>query len=910
MTTFWKYFFVVFFILAVPVVAYFGYRSYKSLKNPSSPGFNAIVPNTPLIIEFREPKLFFDKLTEKTDFWQELIHLKSLMSFHAAVKHLDSVLSLDTQIAEILEKNKLYVSVHLSPQKRLEPLFIYELPSIGYKYTIENFIKKVNGEKSIVLQKKHLNATLSKLNVPGLDRLVSFAVHNGVFIGAFEEYLVKDAIDQMNSGAHLIENEQFKRLEVAAGKNVDANVYLNYPSFTELALALTGKDYHELVLNLRTLGEWSETDMMVKPGELLLTGYSMTPGDGSCLLDLFRQEPQPIRIPELLPTDVSVMVHFAFEDFIRFTASRRSYERQNKIPKAADSAGLSPNQSGLNITSYFNTWIGKEVAWATCGEKGDTSANRYVVIQANDIKVAADSLSKLNVLLNPEKKKKAYEEEFEDYIIRNLNIPGLFSVLFGPLYEGFNCPYYFTLRDYVVFANSPGAIKFLIANFYVQKTLAVNPNFRAISNGISDRSNVLFYCNTSKSLNTLAGFAAENLASIIRENVSTFRTFEGVAVQYSFTGDMFYTSIYLRYNPSQETVALSGWETELAGQVAGGPLLIRNEETGKLNVVVFDEFSNMYLLDHFGKILWKTPLIESPISQIFTANLSVKSKKHLLFNTESYLYLIDFSGNYTGDYPLKLMAPATNGLKLLEYGNQPESSFLIALSDNRIYKFGMDAKKSGDWETVTATKRVSRQVEQLSADGKDFLFITDDDGNVTIVNAEGEQKIKIRKSFKKAKNSGFHINETNSKGIFITTDNRGKLVYIDLSGKTDRTDFGDFSSGHFFLYEDINADDSKDFIFIDQRKLKAFNRFKETIFDFDFPGEVINQPVTFNNTNGELLIGVLSSGKLYFFNREGDLYKGNNYTGNTEFVAGSLNNDGKVNLLIGNGKKVSNYLLE
>jgi hypothetical protein len=462
----------------------------------------------------------------------------------------------------------------------------------------------------------------------------------------------------------------------------------------------------------------------------------------------------------------------------------------------------------------------------------------------------------------------------------------------------------------VVFANSPGAIKFLIANFYVQKTLAVNPNFRAISNGISDRSNILFYCNTSKTLNTLAGFAAPNLASIIRENESTFRTFEGVAVQYSFTGDMFYTSIYLRYNPSQETVTLSGWETELAGQVTGSPFLIRNEETGKLNVVVFDEFSNIYLLDHFGKILWKTPLIEPPISQIYTIELQGKRKKQWLFNTQSYVYLIDFSGNYTGDYPLKLLAPATNGLKLIESDNQIDYSFLIALSDNRIYKFGLDTKKTGDWETVTAVQRVSHHVEHLSADSKDFVFITDDDGNVTIVNTKGEQKIKIRKSFKKAKNSDFHVNETNSKGKFITTDNRGKLVYIDLSGKIDRTDFGDFSSGHFFLYEDINADDSKDFIFVDQRKLKAFDRFKETIIDFSFPEEVITRPITYKKTNGELLIGVLSSGKLYFFNREGEVYKGNNYTGNTEFVAGSLNNDGKLNLLIGNGKKVSNYLIE
>jgi hypothetical protein len=911
MTPFWKYFFVVLFILAVPVATYFGYRSYRSLKNPSSSAFNAVSPKTPVIIEIREPKAFAEKLTRNTNFWIELTSLSPLNQFHDQLIQLDSVFSANSQIKVIFEKYKLFVGLHLSPAGKIEPLFIYELPSIGYKFTIENFIREVNGERSIVMQKKFQNVGISKLNIPGIKRLFNFAVHKGVFLGAFEESLVRDAIDQLNNGSPVNENNQFQKLEVAAGENVDANIYLNYQEFSKLALNLTDKPYHALVQNLKNLGNWSETDLRIKPDELLLTGYTITPGDGSLLLDLFRQEPQVIEIPEILPYDISILFHLAFDDFGRYTATRRSFRQQNQMDKQADSITRLLNlKAGIDVPAYFYSWIGHEVAFANTGETGDTTANRYVIIHANDIKIAADSIENLADKLSPSKRLKKYEVEFEDYTIRYLDVPGLFPVLFGPMFNGFNYPYYFTIRDYVVFANSPGALKYLITNFYVQKTLAVNPNFRSFSNGISDKSNVFFYCNTRKSLHTIAGFLNPDLAEQVRNHPATFKTFEGIAVQFSYTNDMFYTSIYLRYNPAYEEELPSGWITEVSGNVIGQLLFTRNEVTGKLNVVVFDDLNNMYLIDHYGKVSWKTPLIELPLGQVYPVEYYKDGKKQFLFNTLNYLYLIDVSGNYVGDFPVKLIAEATNGINLLDYEGNMDYRLLLALSDNRIYNLDVNARPVEGWEKVSTAQKVNNPIEHLSLDGKNYLFITDEEGNVTIVNKKGENRINLKKGFKKARNSKFYINQTNSKGTFITTDTHGKLVYIAENGKTDRTDFGDYSPYHYFLYEDFSKDESMDFIFIDQKKLIAYDRFKETILEFDFPDKVTQPPVILKTRSDEMLIGIVASGKVYFLNQNGEVYKGNNFTGTTSFIVGSLNNDGKLNLVIANGNKVANYLME
>ena len=51
-------------------------------------------------------------------------------------------------------------------------------------------------------------------------------------------------------------------------------------------------------------------------------------------------------------------------------------------------------------------------------------------------------------------------------------------------------------------------------------------------------------------------------------------------------------------------------------------------------------------------------------------------------------------------------------------------------------------------------------------------------------------------------NSIFYKNETNKKGVFLTTNKAGELTYVSENGKLKYTDFGEFSPNHFFFYED------------------------------------------------------------------------------------------------------------
>jgi hypothetical protein len=157
--------------------------------------------------------------------------------------------------------------------------------------------------------------------------------------------------------------------------------------------------------------------------------------------------------------------------------------------------------------------------------------------------------------------------------------------------------------------------------------------------------------------------------------------------------------------------------------------------------------------------------------------------------------------------------------------------------------------------------------------------------------------------------SEFYVNETNSKGIILTTDYRGKLTYIKANGRMDATDFGEFSADHYFLYEDFDNKAGKDFIYLDGNKLTVFDRFKNVVFSWEFENEIESRPVIIPVSSREKIIGVVSAerGKIYLFDRNGNLLSTPDHVGKTQVLIGSLKRDGQLNMIVGSGNTIYNY---
>jgi hypothetical protein len=260
-----------------------------------------------------------------------------------------------------------------------------------------------------------------------------------------------------------------------------------------------------------------------------------------------------------------------------------------------------------------------------------------------------------------------------------------------------------------------------------------------------------------------------------------------------------------------------------------------------------------------------------------------------------------------------LSPTATNGIAVFDYEGKKNYRLLIAKEDNRIYNYDIKGLPIRGWKKPMAKETITRPVEHVRMRNKDYLVVSDIDGNVMILNRRGSYRINLKEEYLQAAHSSFYPNRTNSaKGIMLTTDQQGNLTYIQSTGRLAKTGFGEFTPGHYFLYEDFDNNGHKDFIYLDKNELVVYDRFKQTIMQHTFKNEISSSPVIIPVSANRNIIGIVSgaSRKVYLFDDEGKLISTPDMVGNTQILVGSLLNDGQLNLIVGSGRTLYNYYFQ
>ncbi|MCD4696709.1 MAG: hypothetical protein K8S16_10765 [Bacteroidales bacterium] len=902
MSGFLKFILFLFIALVIALSGYYAYFYYKSLKDPHFPAIHAISPESVLFAEIMDFEQSVYKFTSHSQIWKAMLDEGICNDLNDEIHYIDSLFSTHSVIREIVAVHKFIISFNLTEGNTIKPLFIVELPQGSGSSDIEAFIKEKNGDKCILMKKEFEGISYNLVNIAGVEKIFYCTVHYGLFIGSFIEAHVTDAIYQLDHGRSMVTDPNFTKIASTAGKNVDANLYINFRNLGKTLGPVVSNKVRFQALGLNSFATFSETDLIINPDEVLLNGYTITADSMGFDLDAFRQPPQQITIPEILPFDISWMAHIGIEDFTQFI----NLTSVNKKPGFDQYLESLKNKFDIDLMKEFVPWIGHEYALT------EYVNEPIAIVHSGDILKAGVRLEVINNKVNRKLGAGKTLSRHEGYLVKKLNIPELLGNLFGEMFKSVSGNYYVTLKDFVIFANRPEPLTKVIDAFYTRKTLANDLNYQSFSNNISDKSNIFLYAAFRKPGNLFENLLADDVNKKVKQHTELIHNFEGFALQLSYINRMFYTNIYLKYNPGYQQFIPSSWEFELDAPVAGKPQLIKNHRTGKLNIVAFDSLNKMYLADHMGAIQWKLPLKEAPVSGVKLVDYYDNGKFQYLFNTENYIYMVDLKGNYVADYPVKLTTRSTNPMEVFDYNKNNQSRMLIALQDNKVYNFTKNFEETKGWNKIQASAGINAPVQHLVAGSKDYIFVTDENGNVLITDRKGQSRIDLKKKFTKAKYSDFYVNNTNSKGLFITTDDRGQLVYINAKGTVKRTSFGDYSEGHFFLYTDFDGNGAEDFIFTDRNKLVIFDRFKETLFEHTFTENLLYKPVVFKGKRGMKNIGVVlfQSKEIQVFSINGREFSGQHLAAETHFDIGAMSSGNSLNLVAGLGKRVINYSLE
>ncbi|RLD82280.1 MAG: hypothetical protein DRJ15_02035 [Bacteroidetes bacterium] len=874
---FFTYVALIVLIVLIGIGAYYLYSKYgRAADSPE----DAIPTNAGAFIKVNKPGELIRELSSGNDIWNELAATEDVAWFFNGLIKADSLLA-GMGYTEFLEEGNIYIAL-AEDSSGVQSCLLFEWPYGASENDLNSLLDALNSDR----QSFH------------------YSIKRGLCIIGSNTAIVDACLQRLKDKEPLPFAGMFEKVAKTAGMNVDANIYVNFGQLPTLARGIFASSYYQGRQILPDFGTWSEIDLLIKNDELLMNGYSEASDTLNQFLSLFqRQEPQKIEITRVLPYNTSMLVSFGFSDFAKLHEENKQYlQNEGVYPEREEKLASMKARYGPNVEEYMTSWIGNELALAMINpHMDDLAANTFMAIHAQDVEKAGRQLNSLA--------SSQYTSHYRDYTIRRISIPELIPVMYGMLFDGLTKNYYTRIEDYIVFANSAKSLENFINIFLSGKTLEQNENFKGFTDNVSDRSNIFCYFNIRNSTRLLSENLAIPLAGFIDRNPSVVKNFEALAVQFKALNNMYFTSVYVRHNPAFVKEDLSIWKAYLDAPVYGQPYFVKDHRTNNLKIVVLDTLNSMYLIDHDGDIDWKLNIGEKVLSDVHTVDYYKNGKIQYLFNTASRIYLIDLLGRDVEGYPVELKSKATNKLAVFDYDRDREYRILIALDDNRVYNFDIKGKKVDGWKNPLSKALVSSEVQHLREGGKDYLIITDDEGNVRITDRRGRNRINLKSDLVNGLQSDFYVNETNSKGTILTTNNDGKLVYIKTNGRLESTDFGDFSEEHHFLYEDFNNKGGKDFIFLDGNVLTVFDRFKNVIFTWEFENEIQSRPVIIPVSSREKIIGVVSeeSGKIYLFDRNGNLLSTPDHIGKTQILIGSLKRDGQLNMIVGSGNTIYNY---
>jgi hypothetical protein len=876
-------------------------------RTPIADGITAIPADAALIFESRQVKSAWKKLSQTNIMWEELLGTETVKQLNAQAVSIDSALQLDPNIYSILDDRAVYVSLHPDKKNKFTALYIAGLPDLTWQDALEDYLEKsANRGKPIYTAEYVGDARIGVLQLQQ-GKLMYFGISEGIVVMSSSDALLKESLQQLRSGTSIAANSNFSKVKSSAGEHVDANVYVNYKQFPSLLNGMLNFETGEAANDLSDLAAYSGWDITIKPNELALSGF--TAAGPKSFLSLFAdQKPQEITLTKILPANTSAMLFFGLSNVQSFHNDSRIYRAEKTKDHSTDDV----TNKLLTTPGLLLDWMESELALViTESPAEETSEHTYGVVRSNNTEQALADLDELadNFHTSAEetspKENKPDTASYRGHRMGALGIKNVLSFLFGAAFKNVTEDYFAVVDNCIVFGNSPDALKTFIDDFESNRTLVNNRNYKAFEANMPAESNIFLYSCMSRSAGLYSSFLREELADDLGVRSELLKKFDAAGIQFSSGNKLFYSSIYLKYNPEQKQETGTLWEAQLDTTVSSRPYLLTNHNTKAKEVFVQDDANKIYLISNTGKIIWTKQLNEKIMSDVAQVDVLKNDKLQMVFNTRSYIYMYDRNGNEMPGFPLKLRSPATNAIALIDYEKNRDYRIFIATENKRIVCY----KANGEQVTAFAFDKTEEQVvlplQYFNAANKDHLCAVDIKGKVYILDRHGETRVKLEENMPQGLRSFFtEPGRDYNKSFIIAADTLGNIIRMSLAGKKESNSLQKFETSPFFDMHDLNNDKTKELIFLSRNELKVFSQDHSPLFSYAFRENISLPPLFFLFPDNTGKLGVVSdlTNELFLFNENGSVYNTFPLNGKTAFSIGDLNNEGHYNLVTGSAE--------
>jgi hypothetical protein len=861
--------------------AYFGYKKLAVQNMEPLQGFPE---ETAVIFEIPDARFLYSKLKDGNLFMADLLQEESVVDLDSVFK----ILILQSENTEQL-KSFLSATFYLS--------FLEKNSKFHFLLIAKQNETNISELKELILP---YFESLKFSSVPNNDKIVSFvspsstnflAQENGLIFLSSSLPLIEESLNDLNKPKTFIKSSDFNALKKTQGKRADVYVYVNF-DYADTVFSAQLKPTVKNQLKASKVANFSVLDLLVKKDELLISGYTTAYDTLDQFLAAFKnQKGKKSELTYSMPYTTESFISVNLSDYKSFAEKQTSWDYRTSIDKMI--LGKS-----MKITEQW--WAG-EMALVI-----DEKQKEYAIFTAKSGSEAFRILAEIAHQSQPA----IVTETYRDLKIKQINSPVFLQSQFGSLFANFGAVYFCVIDETVVFGKKLSDMQRYIDALLLGNNLSKNEDYIAFSDNLSEDALIRVYSrNIQQNHPIIQLFAQETIGHLsgfksLRDHI------QSIGIQISNKNNLYYTGIFIKHGIKQ-TKKPSAWQVDLEAPIVAGPFLVKNHNTEGNSILVQDAFNTLYFLNAKGDIVWTQQLKEKMVSAVFEMDVYKNNKWQYIFNTANFIYLFDITGNTVPNYPIQLNSEASNGLQIIDYDNNKNYSLFLAGKNGELYNYELNGRLLKSWQAENTRKEIVKPLTHIVANKKDYLIFEAKNGDIIFTDRRGNKRMEIRQSFSNALGSDIYLNRTNSsKGIFLTTDADGAIVYIPETGKINKTSFGKFSPNHFFLYADFDGSLISDFIFLDDKKLRVFDNYKNVLLSYDFLNTIDLKP-QLNMLNNQLIIGIVDriSKQLYLFNKDG-LMNDKLFKGNTHFEIGNLRDQISTSLIIGLDNSVYNYPLD
>jgi hypothetical protein len=895
----------------VILLIFFGYRYLKNQQVPDYDVFRLIPLDAALIVESED---FIEKVEDiriENKIWQELLVFPKVKQFDNDLKYVSNLTLKNEIIQSIIEDNHVVASAHKIGKEDLGFLLFIKLRNArDKKFLLETVQDALSAQGTI--QKRDYNG-VNIYSIQNVEKNIYYSFFKGVFIYSSKSLLVENAIRQSEAEISILNDKGFNKVQKTAGKNVDANVYLNFSKLNEI-ISFTLNDQEQAKISaFKNFANWAELDINLKDDAVLLNGFTFSADSLNNYLNIFlKQEPVDHELKTILPTNTSLFLSLGVSNTEQYITDHKAYlERQGKINNYQLTIDRYKNKYAINLESFFKDNLDEELGVIITEEPNNKhNANSFIVMRTRGKSLTEDALRDMLTKIAQVKgvSKENYVSNLRidketSYKVYSMPFQSVFKTFFGPVFPTFDYQYATFIDNFLIIGNSKKSVSNFIHSNVLQKTLENDMKFEQFTNYLSSKSNFYFYTNMFRSPKYIAEFLKPSLKKDLLNNIETFKKFQAFAVQFQQNNEMIYNNLFLQYIPEIKEEAVTVWESHLDTSINFKPVLVTNHYTKENEIFVQDLNNKIYLINKVGRILWKLQLNEKINSEIYQIDYYKNGKLQLLFSTKSKLHLIDRNGNYVERYPVKLRSEATTGMALFDYDKNLNYRILVPCKNKNVYLYNIEGSLVNGWKFGQTDGYVTFPVQHFRVKRKDYLVFADE-VRVYILSRRGDERIQVKTQFSKSVHNPFILESGDSEvdARFVTTDTAGLVRKITLNGEVESKQVGAYSSQHYFDYQDIDADGFNDYIFLDKDKLQVLKQNGSEIFDHKFDQKIESSPVYYYFSYDDRKIGVVSktTNEIYLFNSNGSIYEGFPLKGNTAFTIGYLESShNQFNLIVG-----------